>query len=107
MNLHVKVAHFPNEVMFGASSHDPESYGRELFARAITGEFGPISDYISQLPPPLQYAAENAHEMTVVQAEIAPLVAAKELGEATQEELDRLTLLRRELVRLYRAEQTI
>ena len=36
-------------VPFGASPNDVEAYGRELHARALTGDFGPIAAYVA--PP--------------------------------------------------------
>jgi len=34
---------------FSAHPNDPEEHGRDLYARAIAGEFGPIAAYV---PPP-------------------------------------------------------
>lgn len=31
-------------IPFGASPHDPEEFGRELYAAALAGEFGPVAD---------------------------------------------------------------
>lgn len=48
------VAKFPwlnEEVSFCASPNDSEAHGRDLFARAIAGEFGPIAAYVA--PPAL------------------------------------------------------
>lgn len=32
-------------IQFSAMATDPEKYGRDLFAAAIAGEFGPVGDY--------------------------------------------------------------
>ncbi len=37
------------EIPFTANPEDMEPHGRELFARAAAGEFGPVADYV---PPP-------------------------------------------------------
>ncbi|MDO8931478.1 MAG: hypothetical protein Q7U97_03710 [Rhodocyclaceae bacterium] len=38
------------EIPFTASPNDVEAHGRELYALAVAGEFGPIADYVA---PPL------------------------------------------------------
>ncbi len=38
------------EIPFTASPDDVEEHGRELFAKAVAGEFGPVADYV----PPVQ-----------------------------------------------------
>lgn len=45
--INMDVFFFPlNEtVPFTASPNDPEPHGRELFERAVAGEFGPIADH--------------------------------------------------------------
>lgn len=43
---------------FLATSSDPEDYGRNLFTRAMAGEFGPIMPYIAPEPTPEQVRAE-------------------------------------------------
>lgn len=39
------------EVPFTASPDDPEAHGRELYARAIAGEFGPVAPYVAPTKP--------------------------------------------------------
>lgn len=43
------------EIPFTASPHDVEPHGRELFARAVAGDFGPVAEYV---PPPSQDTTE-------------------------------------------------
>ena len=38
------------EVPFLAKSDDIESHGRELYARALAGEFGPVAQYVAPVP---------------------------------------------------------
>lgn len=37
-------------IQFTASPEDVEAHGRELFARATAGDFGPVADYIAPAP---------------------------------------------------------
>lgn len=39
------------EVPFHAHQSDPETHGRELYARAMQGEFGPVAPYIAPVVP--------------------------------------------------------
>lgn len=41
--------HIGEPVPFTASPADPMPHGREIFARLVAGEFGPVADYV---PPP-------------------------------------------------------
>ena len=45
VNLIVKFDGIPTDAPFSASPVDPAVHGRDLFARAVAGEFGPISPY--------------------------------------------------------------
>jgi hypothetical protein len=40
------------EVPFTASSTDREAHGRDIFARAAAGEFGPVAAYVAPPPAP-------------------------------------------------------
>ena len=48
-------------ISFTASPDDVEEYGRQLYAQAIAGEFGPINPYIPP-PPHVNTASENKAE---------------------------------------------
>lgn len=37
---------------FGATLADPYEHGREIFTRAIAGEFGEVAEYVAPPPPP-------------------------------------------------------
>lgn len=43
IDLLVKFSHLPEKVWFTATPYDPEDYGRELYQRALNGEFGEIA----------------------------------------------------------------
>ena len=38
------------EIPFGASPDDVEEHGREIFARAAAGEFGPVAEHVPRPP---------------------------------------------------------
>lgn len=52
INLTVKFSAFDFEVPFSASSQDSELHGRQIFARASEGEFGPVASYVAPVPSP-------------------------------------------------------
>lgn len=41
------------EIPFTASPEDVEEHGRDLFARAVAGEFGPVAEYVAPPEPPV------------------------------------------------------
>jgi hypothetical protein len=49
IDLIVKFEKFSTELNFTATIHDSEDHGRELFNRAVSGEFGDIAPFV---PPP-------------------------------------------------------
>ena len=49
INILAQFDTFPSPLPFTASPTDPEAYGRDIYARIIAGEFGPIAPYV---PPP-------------------------------------------------------
>lgn len=50
INLTVKFSAFGFEVPFSASPQDSELHGRQIFSRAVAGEFGPIAPYVAPVP---------------------------------------------------------
>jgi len=42
IDLTVKFSHFPEPVQFTATPHDIEPHGRELYRRAVAGEYGDV-----------------------------------------------------------------
>jgi hypothetical protein len=49
--LIVKWEEFNEEMPFGATTYDPEQYGRDLYYRAYAGEFGEVAPYVEALEP--------------------------------------------------------
>jgi hypothetical protein len=48
--LIVKWEEFNEEMPFGATTYDPEAYGRDLHTRAKAGEFGAVAPYVVPTP---------------------------------------------------------
>lgn len=53
--LTVKWEEFNEEMPFGATSYDPESYGVDLFNRAVAGEFGVVAPYVAPIEPVIDF----------------------------------------------------
>ena len=47
-----------DDVLFVASAGDVAEHGRDLYARAIAGEFGPIAEFVPPIKTPEQIQAE-------------------------------------------------
>lgn len=62
------------EIPFTASPTDSEAHGRELYARAMDGEFGPIAPYVAPVPvPPTQAQINAAAEREIQRLSIAAI----------------------------------
>jgi hypothetical protein len=51
ISLMVKFAEFNEELPFGATNHDPHEHGRNIYERALDGEFGEIAPFSVSGPP--------------------------------------------------------
>ena len=49
ISLMVKFAEFNEELPFGATNHDPHEHGRNIYERAVDGEFGEIAPFVATL----------------------------------------------------------
>lgn len=58
-------------IPFTASPDDCEEYGRELFAQAISGEFGEVAEYVEPEPTPVPVTVPQV--VTMRQARLALL----------------------------------
>lgn len=107
INLMVEFSHLPGgAVPFSASPDDPEAHGRELFARAKAGEYGPIAPYpgpTKEEEAMLSFQYRRAAELARVEALIAPLERMRKFGMATEEELAELESLEMYSILLTRA----
>ncbi|MND20854.1 Caudovirales tail fiber assembly protein [compost metagenome] len=95
------------EIPFTATADDCEDYGRDIHARAIAGEFGPIAACVPPSDEVLaaQAQAEKARRMSIATAMIAPLQDAADMGIATPAEETNLLALKQYRVELNRIEQ--
>jgi len=73
INLQVKFVEFEYVVPFTATSTDSTTYGPELFANAVDGEYGPIAPYV---PPPLIVGPSTLPSTVVNAGYIATLYGA-------------------------------
>ncbi len=64
------------ETPFSAAPNDCEAHGREIFAKAAAGEFGPVAEY--EPPPPPTYEEQSA----MVRAERDRLLAETDWTQA-------------------------
>lgn len=53
-------------IPFTASPDDSEPLGRDLYARAVAGEFGPIAPYVAPTPTPEQILAEKKRQRQAI-----------------------------------------
>lgn len=51
IDLIIKWEDFNEEFPFTASPNDCEQHGREIYAAAVRGDYGPIEEYVA--PPPI------------------------------------------------------
>lgn len=61
VNLTVRFKEIPEDLPFTANPNDTASHGRELYARAIAGEFGVIADF-SMPAPTVEYISSAVKE---------------------------------------------
>lgn len=52
IDLIAQFAEIPQEVPFTATETDSEEHGREIYARAVAGEFGVVLPYVAPPPAP-------------------------------------------------------
>ena len=86
IHLDVQFEEFKELLPFGASPTDCEDHGRELFERAMAGEFGPIAPYVEPEPVPLTSEQITALRLGAYRAEADPLFFKSQRGETTTEE---------------------
>jgi hypothetical protein len=106
ITLDVRFAHLPDPVQFAARKDDTEEHGRELYSRAVFGEFGDIE--VIPVPPPTE-AEQQARLNTLLKqaaAAMAPLEDAEKLGILSDEERVQLTAWQHYRVTLYRLPQS-
>lgn len=71
-------------IPFTASPDDVEQHGRDLYAQAIAGSFGPIADYLPEPVLPPTQAQIDALRQQAYQQEADPIFFKWQRGEATE-----------------------
>ncbi|AUZ76677.1 MULTISPECIES: tail fiber assembly protein [Aeromonas] len=106
ITLDVRFTNLPEPVQFTARKDDPMEHGRELYSRAVFGEFGDIE--VLPLPPPTEAEQQARLNALLKQAAnaMAPLLDAEALGIISEAEREQLTAWQRYRVALYRLPQS-
>lgn len=106
ITLDVRFAHLPEQVQFTARKNDSEEHGRELYSRAVFGEFGDIE--VIPVPPPTEAEQQARLDALLKQAAnaMAPLLDAEALGIISEVEREQLTIWQHYRVALYRLPQS-
>ena len=106
ITLDVRFAHLPDPVQFAARKDDTEEHGRELYSRAVFGEFGDVE--VIPVPPPTEAEQQARLDALLKQAAnaMAPLLDAESLGIISETEREQLTAWQRYRVALYRLPQS-
>ncbi|MFE8726230.1 tail fiber assembly protein [Aeromonas hydrophila] len=107
ISMEVLFTHLPEQfIPFTARKDDPEEHGRELYSRAVFGEFGPITEL--DMPPPTEAEQQLTLSTKLKQAAaiMAPLEDADKLGIISDTEREQLTAWQRYRVALYRLPQS-
>lgn len=107
INMLVQFQGLASPIPFTASPDDVEAHGRDIFARASSGEFGEVAPYE---PPPapteeqLSAAAyaRRAHLIEAATVVIGPLQDAVDLGETSSEGGEHLAAWKRYRLQLHR-----
>lgn len=105
IDLLVQFKGIADEIEFSASQNDTEEHGKALFERALSGEFGAISEFVEPAPLTMSESealAKREQLLSDTTSRISPLEDAEKLGIATSAEEERLASLRRYRVELYR-----
>lgn len=105
ITLDVRFAHLHEPVQFTARKDDPMEHGRELYSRAVFGEFGDIE--VIPVPPPTEAEQQARLDALLKQAAnaMAPLLDAEALGIISETEHEQLTDWQHYRVALYRLPQ--
>lgn len=109
LDMEVAFAHLPGQfVAFTARKDDSAEHGRELYARAMFGEFGDIRtmERPESTPSETGQLRKVYALLAAASLHVAPLQDAKELKLATSQELEKLETLQRYRVTLMRLPQS-
>ncbi|APU01169.1 tail fibers [Aeromonas phage 32] len=106
ITLTVRFGHYPQPLTFTAVRDDREEHGRELWSRAIHGEFGEIGPYTGMTKEQEEMATfplRQRVELERLEKLITPLARAVKFKLATPEEEAELEALERHTVAVMQA----
>jgi len=106
LDMEVWFSHLPDYVPFTASKGDSEEHGRELYVRAMFGDFGPITNIAAPPPSEAQQRERLATKQQQAALTMAPLEDAEKLGIISDAERELLVAWQRYRVALYRLPQS-
>ncbi|HDZ8963853.1 tail fiber assembly protein [Aeromonas jandaei] len=106
ITLDVRFSHLEEVVEFTARRDDAERHGRELYSRAVFGEFGEIKVITPPPPSEAELLARLDEALKRAAAVMAPLEDADKLGIISEHEKAQLTAWQRYRVALYRLPQS-
>lgn len=106
ITLDVLFSHLEEVVEFTARRDDAERHGRELYSRAVFGEFGEIKVITPPPPTEAELLARLDEALKWAAAVMAPLEDADKLGIISEREKAQLTAWQRYRVALYRLPQS-
>ncbi|WP_368164317.1 tail fiber assembly protein [Aeromonas sp. R6-2] len=106
ITLDVRFSHLEQVVEFTARRDDAERHGRELYSRAVFGEFGDITVISPPPPTEAQQQARLNDALKRATAVMAPLEDADTLGIISESEKAQLTAWRHYRVALMRLPQS-
>lgn len=106
ITLDVRFSHLEEVVEFTARRDDAERHGREIYSRAVFGEFGEIKVITPPPPTEAELLARLDEALKRAAAVMAPLEDADNLGIISEREKAQLTAWQRYRVALYRLPQS-
>lgn len=106
ITLDVWFSHLEGLVEFTARRDDAEQHGRELYSRAVFGEFGDIAVITPPTPTEAEQQNRLNEELKQAAAIMAPLEDADKLGIIRESEKVKLTTWQLYRVTLYRLPQS-
>lgn len=106
ITLDVLFSHLPEKIPFNARVDDLERHGRELYVRAMRGEYGEIEVVAMPNPTDAQQRVRLDDAMAKAATFMAPLEDAEKMGVITQAESEQLTAWRLYRLALYRLPQS-
>ncbi|HHQ4763693.1 tail fiber assembly protein [Aeromonas veronii] len=107
LNMEAEFSHLPGQfIPFTARKDDTEEHGREIYIRALFGEFGDIVEVEMAPPSEATQKVLLSEKLRLANTAMAPLEDADKLGIISEREKAQLTAWQRYRVALYRLPQS-